>query len=241
MKNIPDHAFILAAGMGSRLAPYTDKLPKPLVEVAGRAMIDRTLDALEEIGVKSITINIHYLKALMQQHLAVRKIPTLTYSYEEALLDTGGGIKQALFTMEDQPFYVFSGDTVWENGPSGNALLRMAEAWDDDTMDLLLLLQPLDRMPVTEGSGDYNIGADGKPTLADNKSGTHFWPSIRIVHPRLFADTPDIKFSFLNLMKKAEKSGRIAALVHDGTCYHISKPSDLEAVNRHLHNGPKVA
>jgi MurNAc alpha-1-phosphate uridylyltransferase len=240
-KRIPDKAFILAAGMGKRLAPHTDTKPKPMVEVAGRAMIDRTIDELEKIGVKDITVNVHYRAGQLQQHLASRKVPRLTFSFESALLDTAGGIKKALFTMGSQPFYVFSGDTVWEDGPSGNTLKRLGEAWDDATMDLLLLLQPLDAMPVTEGSGDYNLDANGKPVLTFDKSGKYFWPSIRIVHPRLFDNTPPINtpFSFLDLMQKAEKSGRLAAIVHDGTCYHISRPADLDAVNQHLQGAVK--
>lgn len=246
--NIPDRAFILAAGMGRRLAPYTDTMPKPMVPVAGKAMIDHTLDRLAAIGVKETTINLHYRAAQMQQHLSKRADPRLTFSFETALLDTGGGIKKALYTMGDKAFYVFSGDTMWEDGPSGNTLEKMAAAWDDKTMDLLLLLQPLDTMKITHGSGDYNLTADGRPTRALDKAGTHFWPSVRIVHPRLFKDTPDTAFSFLELMDRAEKNGRLGALVHDGACYHISRPEDLEAVNAHLagahkanKDGPKVA
>jgi MurNAc alpha-1-phosphate uridylyltransferase len=233
--------------MGKRLAPHTDTMPKPMVPVAGRAMIDRTLDQLTAIGIKDVTVNLHYRAAQLQTHLASRPSPRLTFSFEEQLLETGGGIKKALYTMNDKAFYVFSGDTVWEDGAGGNTLDRMAAAWDGDKMDLLLLLQPLETMTVTHGSGDYNI-VDGKPVRALDKKGTHFWPSIRIVHPRLFDNTPDTPFSFLELMDKAEKAGRLGALVHDGTCYHISTPQDLDEVNRHLQqnrpasqSGPKVA
>ena len=243
----PDRAFILAAGMGKRLAPHTDTMPKPMVPVAGRAMIDRTLDQLTAIGVGEVTVNLHYRAAMLQKHLAARATPRLTFSFESALLDTGGGIKKALYTMGGKPFFVFSGDTVWEDGPSGNTLERMAAAWDDKRMDLLLLLQPLNTMNVTTGSGDYHLGADGKPIRALDKAGDYFWPSIRIIHPRLFDNTPDTPFSFLELMDRAQKAGRLGALVHDGNCYHISTPADLADVNNHLHktgtakNGPKVA
>lgn len=251
----PTHAFILAAGRGTRLSAYTDTLPtpvpKPLVHVQGRPILDHTLDRLEAAGIQQVTINVHHLADQITSHLASRKTPAITFSRETTLMETGGGIKQGLHTMGDEAFFCFSGDTLWEDGPSGDTLKRLAAAWDDKTMDLLLLLQPLDKMTVTKGSGDYDIGPDGKPSLALNKNGRFFWPSIRIVHPRLFDNTPDTPFSFLELMKKAEASGRLGAVEHDGVCYHITTKDDLDEVNAHfLHRaaryaptqaGPKVA
>lgn len=251
----PTRAFILAAGRGTRLSAYTDTLPqpvpKPLVHVRGKPILDHTLDRLEDAGIRQVTINIHHLADQITGHLANRTSPQITFSYETDLLETGGGIKKALHTMGNEAFFCFSGDTLWEDGPSGNTLRRMASAWDDQTMDLLLLLQPLDRMTVTHGSGDYDLGPDGRPFLSPTKSGLFFWPSIRIVHPRLFDNSPDGPFSFLELMKKAEQTGRIAAVRHDGVCYHITSKSDLDEVNAHfLHPsglsvpdqaGPKVA
>ncbi len=240
----PDHAFILAAGKGTRLRPYTDTLPKPLVPVNNTAMIDHTLDKLSVLGVKDVTINLHYMAEKMQNHLAQRLSPRLTLSWEPELLDTGGGIKKALYTMGQKPFYIFSGDTLWEDGPSGNTLARMAAAWDD-SIDLLLLLQPLDRMTMTHGTGDYDIDANGKPVRNRDRNGQYFWPSIRIAHPRLFDHTPDDAFSFLQLMDRAEAQGRLGCLVHDGVCHHITAPDDLDRINAHYaaprSGGPQVA
>lgn len=249
MADIPKRAFILAAGMGSRLRPHTDTMPKPMVPVGGRAMIDRTLDHLEAIGVTDVTVNIHYMAEKIQAHLAARRTPRITLSYEPALLDTGGGIKKALYTMEGEPFFCFSGDTLWEDGPAGNTLARMAKAWDSARMDLMLLLQPVDKMVITHGSHDYDVDAAGTPvrSLSMPKTGAYFWPSIRIIHPRLFDQTPDGAFSFLSLMDKAEAAGRLAAVKHDGVCHHISTPDDLARVNAHfatyapVTGGPKVA
>lgn len=255
MTTFPTRAFILAAGKGTRLSAYTDSLPhpvpKPLVHVQGKPILDHTLDRLEKAGITKVTINIHHLADQIAHHLASRKTPHITFSREATLMETGGGIKQALPTMGGEAFFCFSGDTLWEDGPSGNTLRRMASAWDDKTMDLLLLLQPLDKMTTTRGSGDYDIDAAGKPSLALNKNGRFFWPSMRIVHPRLFDNTPDGPFSFLELMKRAEAAGRLAAVQHDGVCYHITTKDDLAEVNAHfLHRatryvpeqaGPKVA
>ncbi len=243
---LPNHAFILAAGMGSRLRPHTDTMPKPMVPVNGKAMIDHTLDHLAKINVTDVTVNLHYMGALLQNHLSRRIAPRLTFSWENALLDTGGGIKKALYTMGSDPFFCFSGDTLWEDGPSGNTLERLAAAFDDNSMDLILLLQPVAKMTETAGSGDYDIDANGKPIRNRQRQGQYFWPSIRICHPRLFAGSPDGKFSFLELMDKAESEGRLGALVHDGVCHHVSTPDDLARVNAHyaqrlLPGGPKVA
>lgn len=231
MPVIPNRAFILAAGMGSRLRPYTDTMPKPLVPVREQSIIDHTLDKLLQIGVQDVTVNIHYMADMMQAHLSRRVAPRMTFSPETTLLDTGGGIRKALYTMGGQPFFCFSGDTLWEDGPGGNTLLRMAQAWDDDTMDLLLLLQPVDQMILTHGSHDYDIDPTGKPVRSRDKTGRFFWPSIRIIHPRLFDNTPEGPFSFLQLMDRAEQAGRLGVLQHDGVCHHITTPDDLDRVN----------
>ena len=233
--NLPQKAFILAAGMGSRLRPYTDTMPKPMVPVEGRALIDHTLEHLEQVGVTDVTVNIHYMADKIQSHLAAHtRGPRVTFSYEPSLLDTGGGIKKALHTMENQPFFCFSGDALWEDGSGGNTLERMASAFDPDKMDLLLLLQPVDKMVITAGTHDYNLSPAGPVRSRETpKTGKFFWPSIRIIHPRLFDDTPDGPFSFLTLMDRAEAAGRLGALEHDGTCHHITTPDDLNRVNAH--------
>ena len=231
----PDHAFILAAGMGSRLRPYTDALPKPMVSVGGRALIDRTIDRLEEAGVTSVTVNLHYMADLLEEHLSKRSCPQITFSRETNLLDTGGGIKSALDTLGDKPFYVIAGDALWNDGPSGNALLRLAAHWDDDKMDILTLMQPLATMSLTTGLGDYNLGPGQNVRTvvrSPDKTGTHMWTNIRINHPRIFTDSPDGRFSFLPLMDRAQAQGRFFALEHAGDWHHISTAADLERVNQ---------
>lgn len=232
---IIDRAFILAAGRGERLRPYTDTMPKPMVSVAGRPMIDHVLNGVEIFGVRDVTLNLHYLAAVLQNHLLKRATPRMTFSFEQELLDTGGAIKKALYTMGDRPFFCLSGDMIWENGPSGNTLRNLASAWDDN-MDLLLLLQPVDTMTVTSGTGDYDITPQGHVVRNQNKTGKYFWTSHRIIHPRLFENTaefekPNGAFSFLHLMDRAERQGRLGAIVHDGICHHISTPADLDRVN----------
>ncbi len=228
----PDQAFILAAGKGTRLKPYTDAMPKPLVKAAGKPMIDHALDQLEAAGVQHVVINLHYLADMLAEHLSNRKTPRITISREEQLLDTGGGLKNGLqFLDSAKPFYVVSGDSLWTDSGIKPALQRMAEMWDPDKMDLLLLLQPLSRMTLTPGLGDYDLAADGKAVRSLDKTGAYMWTSIRIVKPELFDNTPDTPFSFLELMDRAEQQGRLYGLVHDADWHHITTAADLDRVN----------
>lgn len=234
MKIRPQRAFILAAGMGSRLRPYTDNVPKPMVEVGGRPIIDRTLDRLAAAGVDTVVVNLHYMADVLRAHLEKRTFPLIEFSFEDTLLETGGGIKNALHLLGDEPFYVIAGDAVWTDGPSGDSLLRLADAWDSRTMDIVTLMQPLSSMILTNGKGDFDLLADGRVKRSLNKTGTHMWTNIRINTPAIFADAPDGPFSFLELMDGAEARGRFFALEHDGEWHHISTPQELERVNRHL-------
>lgn len=229
----PERAFITAAGMGKRLRPYTDNCPKPLVYAGGRALIDYALDKLAAAGVKNVTVNLHYLGGLIETHLMNRSKPHITFSHERELLDTGGGIKKALPAMGPAPFYIIAGDSLWTDGMEP-ALDRLAAAWNPAKMDLLLLLQPLARMSVTPGTGDYDMEPDGRITRNTCRKGAYMWTSIRICDPGLFDNSPDGAFSFLELMDKAQARGRLYGLVHDADWYHISTAEDLDRVNAHL-------
>lgn len=231
----PDKAFIMAAGRGNRLRPHTDTLPKPLVPVAGRPIIDHVIDSVTGAGVRDITVNLHYMADKLTQHLTGHRSGAhFTLSPEPVLMDTGGGVRNALHTMGDGPFYVVSGDSFWTDGPQGNALKRMAQAWDPARMDLLLLLQPLARLHTGHAVGDYDLLPDGRCVRSRTQTGMHMWTSVRICDSRLFADTPDTPFSFLTLMDRAESHGRLFALVHDGEWYHITTPDDLTRIDAAL-------
>lgn len=223
-------AFILGAGLGTRMRPLTETLPKPLMDVAGRSLVERTLDQLEAAGVTDTVINTHYLADKLTDRLKTRTRPTLHFSYEETLLDTGGGIKKALSCF-DEEFFVLSGDGLWTDGPDKPALTRMAEVWDPGIMDIVLLLQSVAAMHLTRGVGDYDIDETGRAVRSKDQSGAYMFTSMRINHPRIFDSTPEGAFSYLELMDRAEQQGRLYALVHDGEWHHISTPDDLAAVN----------
>ncbi|HBR69094.1 MAG TPA: nucleotidyltransferase family protein, partial [Rhodospirillaceae bacterium] len=186
---IPRKAFILAAGKGTRMRPLTDTCPKPMVPVAGRSLIDRTLDSLVREGVTDITVNLHHLGDVLKNHLNTRQDVHICFSEESKLLDTGGGIKKALASFGDDPFFVISGDSLWTDGPGESALQRLAAAWDSEKMDILLLLQPVDKMLLTKGVGDYDLKPEGRAVRSLSQTGAYMFTSIRINSPRIFENT----------------------------------------------------
>lgn len=230
---LSDIAFILAAGLGTRLRPYTNDIPKPMVEVGGQTMIDRALDKLHDIGIKSCVINTHYKAEILQRHLIARRNPHIIFSLEEKLFDTGGGINAALQHFDD-PFFVLSGDSVWEDAQDHNTLQTMADHWDPARMDILILLQPVETMTLTQGLGDYDLDDQGRAIRSKDKTGKYMWTSIRINKPEIFDGAPEGAFSYLELLDEAQEKGRLYGIIHDGQWHHISTPDDLHAVNEAL-------
>src|SRR6516162_1742669 len=145
--------MVLAAGLGTRLRPVTDTIPKPLVEIDGRPLIDHAIDRLASAGVEHVVVNIHYKAAMIAEHLARRGHPRIKLSEEAELLDTGGGVARAL-PLLGETFFVVNGDVFWLDGEDP-ALLRLAAAFDRGAMDAVLLLQPTATAVGYEGSGDY--------------------------------------------------------------------------------------
>lgn len=231
----PDKAFILAAGLGTRMRPLTDRIPKPLCEVAGKSLLSRTITQLQQTGVKKIVINTHHLAQQITDHLKTRSGPEIVLSHEPVLLDTAGGIKNALHHFgpagHSEPFFVLSGDGLWTDAKAAPALPALAEKWNPAKMDILVLLQPVSTMKLTHGVGDYDIQPDGRAVRSHGQTGTHMFTSMRINHPRIFDRLPDGASSYLPLLDKAEKSGRLHAVEHKGDWHHISTQADLQAVN----------
>lgn len=233
---IPKKAFVLAAGLGERMRPLTDKCPKPLLSVGGRTMLDRALDALEEAGVEEVVVNTFYLGSMIENHLRTRKTPKITISREDVLLDTGGGVRKMIGFFKDEPFYVLNADVIWTDGPVPT-LKRLAAKWDSAKMDLLLLLHPVANLPAWAGKGDYYL-ADGsdRPVfkMKTDKPANAIFAGPRIVHPRLFDSVKEGVFSFLDLFHKAESAGRLYGLRHDGAWHHVGTPEAFEVTDRLL-------
>src|SRR5271155_5582028 len=140
MAAIPKIAMVFAAGLGARMRPLTLTLPKPLVEVAGRALIDHCLYRFADYGVARAIVNVHWLADQIEAHLAARRAPQIVISDErDLLLDQGGGIKKALPWIGREPFFLCNTDAFWIAGPRSN-LERLADAFDPDARDAILLV-----------------------------------------------------------------------------------------------------
>ncbi len=227
-------AFVLAAGMGTRLRPYTDTMPKPMVPLRGIPLIGHIFDHLKRANITNVIVNLHHKAEVLQDYFTTRQDIHITESFEDELLETGGGAKKILPLIGSSPFFMINGDAFWIDGPHKNMLLDMINNFDEDKMDILLLLYPLSKMILTEGVGDYQINAQNHAVRDHSKQGNYMFAGVRLCHPRIFDHAPDGKFSFLRLMDEAESKGRLYAHIYDGEWHHISTPEDLNNVEQDL-------
>jgi len=231
---VPERAMVLAAGYGKRLRPLTDKVPKPMVKVLGVPMIDVALDRLAAAGVKRAVVNLHHLGHVIRDHLKTRERPAIVFSEEKEILETGGGIVQALPLLGEEPFYTVNAKIIWLNGRM-DALLRLAAHWDPARMDALLLLQPTATAVGYDGVGDFLMDQEGLIRRRPSWQVAPFlYAGIQICHPRLFVDAPVGAFSLNVVWDRAIEAGRLYGIRHDGEWYHVSTPRHLEEVERHL-------
>lgn len=221
--------MVLAAGLGTRMRPLTDHIPKPLVPVAGVTLIDRALNWLEDSGVHEVVVNSHYKAELLEAHLAARDTPHITVLREEVLLETGGGIEQALPHLGSEPFFNLNSDVICLDGPSP-ALQRLLAHWHDG-LDALLLVHPVDKAVGYEGPGDFFLDAKGAITRrGEQESAPYVFTGVQLLHPRLFVDAPGGAYSLNVLYNRAldaDDAPRIAALIHDGNWLHVGDPQGL--------------
>ncbi|MGB8602676.1 MAG: nucleotidyltransferase family protein [Rhizomicrobium sp.] len=225
----PTRAMIMAAGLGTRMRPLTLTRPKPLVEVAGKAMIDHAIDRLKAAGVTQFVVNLHYLADMLRDHLSKRKDVEILYSDEtEGLLGTGGGIVKALHYFGDEPFFVHNSDTLWIEG-YGVALERMKEIWDSNRMDGLLLMAPLIGSLGYEGRGDFLMDSVGHLARVPMGRVSPFaYPGVQIVHPRLFDNAPEGTFSVNILWDRAIEQGRLYGQRLEGMWMHVGTPQAVK-------------
>lgn len=230
-----DTAMILAAGFGTRLRPITDHTPKPLVPLAGRALIDHALDRLAAAGVKRVVVNTHYKAELMAAHLQARTDVAVTLSHEATLLETGGGVKNAL-PLLDEAFYVVNADVFWLDSKT-SALQRLARAWDPQRLDALLLMQRTVTAIGYEGLGDFMVDPLGRVRRrAESEVAPHLFAGVEILSRRFFAGAPEGAFSLHPLWSRAIAAGRLEALIHDGEWFHVGTPRGLAASEARLNH-----
>lgn len=234
-------AMVLAAGYGERMRPLTDRMPKPLVELAGRSLIGHVLDRLADAGVETAVVNVHYLPEQLEAHMLARagRPPKTIISDERALLlDTGGGTKKALAELGPGPFFVHNSDSVWSEGATP-ALSNMLRLWDAARMDCLLLLAPLSTSIGYNARGDFDMAPDGRLTRRGEKQAVPFaFAGVSLCEAKLFDDAPDGPFSLNLLWDKALAEGRLYGARLDGRWMHVGTPEALtEAEASFEHEG----
>ena len=228
-----DTAMVLAAGLGQRMRPITDTCPKPLVRIAGRAMLDHALDRLGEAGIPKAVVNVHHLAEQIERHLAAPRRPAVTISDErDALLETGGGVKRAL-PLLGETFIAMNSDSLWaEEG--GSNIARMAANWRPAEMDCLLLLAARDSLGY-DGRGDFHLGTDGRLTRrAGDGNAPYVYAGVGIFKREGFAETPDGAFSLNLLFDRAIAAGRLFGQPLQGEWLHVGTPEAIPAAEARL-------
>ena len=227
---MPKSAIVLAAGLGTRMRPYNGHIPKPLVAVGGKSLIDYGLDRLADSGVERAVVNVHHLADAVEGHLAARRKPRIVISDERAaLLGTGGGIAKALPELGDAPFFLVNSDTLWLDGVKPN-FARLGEAFDTAAMDALLLLAPTTDAIGYSGRGDYMMLPDGRlRRRAEQEVVPFIYAGAAILAPALFADAPAGAFALTRLFDRAGENGRLFGLRIEGVWMHVGTPEAVAA------------
>lgn len=226
-------AMVLAAGRGKRMRPLTATTPKPLIAVAGKALIDHTFDRLEAGGVSKFVVNVHYLADLIEVHVRRRAPGRVTVSDERhVLLETGGGVVRALPLLGQNPFVVANSDTFWIEGPSHN-VARMRHAFDPVHMDALLLVAPTVSAVGYHGKGDFTLDTEGRLARRDDRFIAPFvYAGCMIVTPEAFQDPPDGAFSLNVIFDRLLAKGRLYGIRLDGIFLHVGTPAAIGEAER---------
>jgi MurNAc alpha-1-phosphate uridylyltransferase len=222
--------MVLAAGLGTRMRPLTDKMPKPLIEVGGKALLDHMLDRLADAGVETAIVNVHYLADQIERHLATRTRPRIVISDErKQLLGTGGAVVKALRDLGEAPFCHVNADTIWIDGVKPN-ISRLADAFNPATMDALLLLAPTTGSIGYAGRGDFAMAPDGRLRRRGERDVAPFvYAGAAILTPALFAGVPQGESSLTPLLERAAEAGRLYGLRLEGLWMHVGTPDAVAA------------
>jgi len=231
----PHSAMVLAAGLGLRMRPLTETMPKPLVPVAGRPLLDHVLDRLGEAGVTKAVVNVHYLPDQIIAHTATRAHPRVIISDErDQVLGTGGGVVKALPLLGPEPFFHVNSDTMWIEGVRQN-LSRLADAFDPDTMDIMLLMAPTATSIGYSGRGDYSMLADGTLRKRREHQVVPFvYAGAAIISPAIFDGAPEGEFSLTKVFDKANEQNRLYGLRLEGVWMHVGSPDAITAAEEAL-------
>ena len=221
---------VLAAGFGSRLGSAESGVPKPLIDVAGKPLIDHVFDHLRAAGVENVVVNVHYLPGSIEAHLAAKASDlNVAISDERSmLLETGGGMVKAEPLIHSDPFLVVNSDNFWVDGPA-DTLKLLASHWDDAKMDALLLLVPLARARNHRGMGDFHMDRNGRLRRREKSRVAPFvYTGIQMLSKRLLRDAPDGPFSTNLFWNRAIEEGRCFGAVHQGLWFDVGTPKSIK-------------
>ena len=232
-----DTAMVLAAGMGKRMRPLTATQPKPMVRVAGKPLLDHTLDRLADAGIARAVVNVHYLAEHIEAHVKDRAAPEVVISDErEELLETGGGMVKAADLLPD-PFFSLNSDNIWLDGPR-NAFADLSAVWDAERMDALLLLVPHPRALNYRGIGDFQLDPAGRVSRrAQGRIAPFIYTGVQLVSHRLMRDAPDGPFSTNVLWQRAIEEGRLHGISHTGVWFEVGDPTAIAPTEAWLSRG----
>ena len=235
---IPGTAIVLAAGLGKRLRPITDTIPKPLVKVAGKSLIDWSFDALNAAGVARAVVNVHYLADALEAHLESRAhgLDVVISDERDLLMETGGGLVKAAPLIDCDPFLALNSDNLWIDGPADTIRL-LASQWDDSKMDALLLLVPQARALNHRGMGDFHMDRSGRIRRRERSRVAPFvFTGIQMASKRLLRDAPEGPFSTNLLWDRAIEEGRAFGAVHQGLWFDVGTPQSIPMTEAALEN-----
>lgn len=227
---VPKTAMVMAAGLGKRMRPLTVTRPKPLIDVAGKPLIDHVFDRLGAAGVERAVVNVHYLADQLEAHLRarVRGMELVVSDERRQLMETGGGLVQARDLLGDAPILCVNSDNLWVDGPS-DAIRLLAAQWDDAKMDALLLLVPLARATCHRGQGDFRLDAFGQITerRKPGRLAPFVYTGVQILSPRVIRDWPEGPFSTNLFWNRAMETGRLWGAVHQGLWFDVGSPKAI--------------
>jgi N-acetyl-alpha-D-muramate 1-phosphate uridylyltransferase len=221
MRDTPQSLMLFAAGFGTRMGAMTAKRPKPLIPVAGRALIDHALVLVENAGIAKTVVNLHYLPDQIRTHLEGRNVD---FSDErDLILDTGGGLRFALPLLGDGPVFTLNSDAVWTGA---NPLVELWQKWDPGRMDGLLVVLPTDQATGHRGGGDFDLDAEGCLIRARG-TGRYVYLGAQILRTDGLRDFPEVSFSLNRLWDKMIDNGRLYGAVHHGGWADVGRPEGI--------------
>ncbi len=233
-----DTAMVLAAGLGTRMRPLTDRMPKPLIPVAGKPLIDFALDRFAAAGVSTAIVNTHYLAEQLEKHLEERTNPNIILSDERGLLmETGGGLKKARNHLGDGPVFCTNTDAIILDTDGEEACANLINCWDSAHMDALLLLIPIEKTSGYSGAGDFDRIDDGRIEFRQGHTAPFVFTGLQLISPSLIDEGPSGPFSTKLLWQKAAERGRLFGAMHQGFWMHVGDADGLAAAKERLEAG----